>query len=86
MRQQHGCRFRADAWHAGNVVDCVPAKRTVIGDLVRMHAVPFLDARGVPALGLLWGEFLPQSSGAGPPRGASSGSLALALLLLARAS
>ncbi|KAG1083889.1 hypothetical protein G6F40_014636 [Rhizopus arrhizus] len=48
--QQHGGGLAADTTDAGNVVHRIAAQRQVIGDLVRMHAMPRLDAGHVPAL------------------------------------
>lgn len=50
MRQQHRRRLGADAGHAGDVVHRITAQRQVVGDLVRVHAVPRLDPGRAPAL------------------------------------
>ncbi len=39
----------ADAGHAGDVVHRVAAQREIVGDLVRMHAEPLVDAGRPPA-------------------------------------
>jgi len=50
VRQQYRSGFGADAADPGDVVDRITGQRQVIGDLVRVHAVPGLDAIGSPAL------------------------------------
>jgi len=50
MGQQHGGGLAADATDAGNVVHRIAAQRQVVGNLVRVHAVPRLHSGHVPAL------------------------------------
>ena len=52
MREQDCGRLRADAGDPRDVVHRVAGERQVVGDLVRMHAVPRLDAVAAPALAL----------------------------------
>ena len=52
MREQDRGRLRADPGDARDVVDRVAGERQVVGDLVRMHAVPRLDPVAAPALAL----------------------------------